>query len=166
MDTEIPDRESVTESKGVGWKWIPEQGVWLWWDGDRYTSLAEWDGTSWSYKECPPPAPRPPATPFARNAVIGLALSGCAVLAWGGLRYANQEPQQCEGNALQTYYGVGPLWLPWLVLLVLAISGYLVWRRRAPQVRWVSTMAHIGVVVTALTCPVVAFLVEGMNCGL
>jgi hypothetical protein len=163
MDT---DRAQRASGNDPGWKWIAEQGVYLWWDGQRYTHSADWDGTSWSCKAYPPPAPTLPATPFARNTIIGLALTGCAVLVWGYLRYADQGPKQCEGNALQTYYGVGPLWLPWLVLLVLAISGYLVRQRRARRVRWISTMAHMGVVVTLLTFPVVAFLLEGMNCGL
>ena len=47
MDTDSRDRESVTESKGTGWKWIPQQSVYLWWDGERYTRRAESDGAGW-----------------------------------------------------------------------------------------------------------------------
>lgn len=43
MDTDRVEREPVN---APGWKWIPQQGVWSWWDGQRYTTRAEWDGTS------------------------------------------------------------------------------------------------------------------------
>lgn len=44
MDTDRRQRESVN---APGWKWIPKQGVYLWWDGERYTARAEWNGDAW-----------------------------------------------------------------------------------------------------------------------
>jgi hypothetical protein len=44
MDTDTAPRASGNDP---GWKWIPEQRIYLWWDGQRYTTRAEWDGEAW-----------------------------------------------------------------------------------------------------------------------
>ena len=44
MDTDRAQRESVN---APGWRWTPAQGAYLWWDGERYTTRADWSGAQW-----------------------------------------------------------------------------------------------------------------------
>lgn len=54
MNSEREQRKSVNSP---GWKWIPTQGVYLWWDGGCYRSTARWDGSSWHIGPDPQPSP-------------------------------------------------------------------------------------------------------------
>lgn len=78
MSTRIRRRESEVGGKGEGWKWIPQQSVYLWWDGKRYTSRAEWDGTEWQVGPVAgPPRKEPPSR--SRHPLLGSSgPSSCA----------------------------------------------------------------------------------------
>lgn len=164
MDTVRPQRESA---HAPGWNWITSQGVYLWWDGERYTSRAEWDGTSWDIQALlgPPPVqvPRPQASHLAKIAMVGLITAGCVTLAVGATRV---EERVCDYGG-KTYTDASGAWLPWFVLAFLATLGVaVVWRRWAPGVRWIKAMAILGVVAAAVTCPVTHFFLAGAECGL
>ncbi len=103
MDTDRAQRKSVN---APGWKWIPLQGVWLWWDGERYSACAVWDGRNWQASQRSDPGwredptepgtfrywdglawtkrARHPASTGARALMSAQVAAGCAVLAWGG----------------------------------------------------------------------------------
>jgi hypothetical protein len=71
MDTDRAQRESVN---APGWKWIPKQGCYLWWDGHQYTSRADWDGAQWRVGPLQVPRPRPGPGPLI-SGLIGLAIA-------------------------------------------------------------------------------------------
>lgn len=68
MDTDRAQRESLN---APGWKWIPEQGAWLWWDGRTYTARAPGDGSQ-EHVSPPMPAARPRSKPSAKAVRYGL----------------------------------------------------------------------------------------------
>jgi hypothetical protein len=180
MNTERRVRESVTESKGAGWKWIPQQRVHLWWDGERYTWRADWDGSEWhvepvtkpTRRDPPPPAqaaaeakPQIPASRAVRIWMKVLIVAFWAGLVWFAMQTENK---QCfpEGPATLTYTDVSNAVGPWLLLVGLASVGVCTWLWFAEEVAWVKKVAIAGVVVTVVTCPVLVACAGAMNCGL
>ena len=169
MDAGRVQRESVN---APGWKWVAGQGAYVWWDGQRYTARAEWDGSSWDMKPVawtpptlvprPTPAPRPHATRLARSVMVGLITTGCVTLAAGATRV---EEKDCDVSEF-TYTDASGAWLPWLVLACLAGFGVMVWRRWAPDVRWIQVSAILGVTAAAVVCPIVVAVAGAANCGL
>ena len=143
-----------------GWKRVDSR--WLWWDGKQYT--AEWDGTSYvPLSTAPGPrSPRPRASVAAGSTMIGVVVLGCLVLWWGSTR---TEERQCEVSEF-TYPDTSGLWLPWLVLLVLALLGMAVSNEAAPGVRWIKVLAIIGLVVSLVTFPGFVACAGLMNCAL
>lgn len=136
MNVESRDRGSVTESKGAGWRWIPNQGVYLWWDGDRYTSRAERDGTEWQVEPVPgPPRTKPPSrlgvTLYLVTALLFLVLT----VALQALLYPNEMDLCRDINPASNYdgcveyvtYGLALIGLatavPFMVFLTLGIHG-------------------------------------------
>lgn len=171
MDTDRGKRQSVN---APGWKWLSNEECYKWWDGERYSARADWEGTSWdvtSVPETPPTrAPRPHATRLAWTAMLGLIFSGCAALVVGATKL---EERNCSisdstrpGGGQLTYTDASGAWLPWLVLFYLAGFGLVVWRWWAPDVRWIKVMSILGIVVAILVCPVVVFGAGAMNCGM
>jgi hypothetical protein len=151
---------SAGEVNSPGWKLLNSR--WLWWDGEQYT--LEWDGITYLPLSSVrgPRGPRPSASMEARMAMIGIAVLECVVLWWGA---GNAEERQCESSEF-TYTDVGGLWLPWLVLLLLALLGLAVSRRAAPGVRWIKVLAVLGLVATGVTFPGLVAFVGAANCGL
>jgi hypothetical protein len=139
----------------------------IWWDGNRYTARAEWDGNSWDMRPVPgtPPAPvpRPHAKRLARNSMVGLIIAGCVTLAAGATQV---EEKPCDVSVkTYTYTDASGTWLPWFVLGLLAVFGVVVWRRWAPRVRWIKTMAVLGVAAAVVTCPVTQSFLSAAECG-
>jgi hypothetical protein len=75
------------------------------------------------------------------------------------------EDKACDVGG-KTYTDASDAWLPWFVLGLLALFGVVVWRRWAPGVRWIRTMAVLGVGVAVVTCPVTQLVLSGAECGL
>ena len=156
---------SGQDPNSPGWKLVDSH--WLWWDGKQYTT--EWDGTSYvPLSTAPGPvgrgprAPRPRASVAARSTMIGVVVLGCMVLWWGWTR---TEERQCELSNF-TYTETSGLWLPWLVLLVLASLGMVVSKRAAPGVRWIKELATIGLVASLVTFPGFVACAGAMNCAM
>ena len=81
MDT---DRRQRASGNDPGWRWIPEQRIYLWWDGRQYTARADWDGEAWIpaptlTDESPASLVVPGAVDKSRSALASLWL---AVSAW------------------------------------------------------------------------------------
>lgn len=52
----VMDRARREAANAAGWRWIDRQGVYLWWDGERYQAAARWDGSTWQISSSPPPS--------------------------------------------------------------------------------------------------------------
>jgi len=94
--------------------------------------------------------------------MLGLITAGCITLAAGVTRL---EDKACDVGG-KMYTDASGAWLPWFVLGLLALLGVAVSRRWAPGVRWIRTMAVLGVVAAVVTCPVTQLLLSGAECGL
>jgi hypothetical protein len=175
MNTESRDRGSVTESKGAGWKWIPQQGVYLWWDGERYTAQADWDGAQWEVGavETITPTERVRPASFPARAMMSLlVVAGCAALFWGGYVYG-QNPASSYPVEMWEYYCADEnidliaegLWVPWLVLVVVGGAIVVTWRRLGPNDRWLRIPAICALIALVVTCPIVALFVQSANCA-
>jgi hypothetical protein len=143
MDTDSRDRESVTGSKGAGWKWIPDQGVYLWWDGERYTGRAEWDGTEWKVGPLAKKSPTPKKPPARGRVAIYLVIAALSLVltvtfgVWGYAEmesdcrrdYPNMDVDRCVADASMGVDMIGSIgFTVFVVFLVLGIGG--VRRRR------------------------------------
>jgi hypothetical protein len=162
--TAVWDGSSWLQLPGI----TPKFKVSRFWDGEQYTAV--WDGSSWIQLPGITPKfrrsrfwPDPPERSiwrFPRTTIMGLVMAGFAVLAWGASR---MDEQPCEVGP-HTYTDGSGLWLPWLILVVLAAVGYHVGRENGTA--WVRTMAVLGIVAAGVTFPVWAVVLSGMNCSL
>jgi hypothetical protein len=169
MDTDLQPCESTTKTTGPGWRWIPDHGIYLWWDGNQYTTRADWDGSTWTYFT--PPKQRARATWPVRISMFVLAIPWFAVLIWGPTQLEEKPcfPSGSSGSAPSstfTYTDVSGAVVPWFALLYLTIMGLLIWLAGAEDVRWIKRTMIGAVVVTALTCPLLIASCGAMNCGL
>ena len=66
------DDQQVIQQDGSppGWRWLPEEAAYGWWDGSALSTRARWDGAAWAYGAAGPPlgaqsGQAPPAPPPA-----------------------------------------------------------------------------------------------------
>ncbi len=109
--------------------------------------------------------PVPSVPPNARRLITILIAVGCATLIWGGWALSRSEERECPSSNF-TYTDVSGLWLPWLVMVVLASCGVWVRRRLAPHVPKIKRATRFGVVAAVLTFPGWVAVMGVMYCAL
>jgi hypothetical protein len=78
MRTVLSQRQPANDP---GWKWSPQQGRYLWWDGERYTARADWDGSQW---QVTPAAPSTPRRRYRWWVIVGAVILGVTALGIAG----------------------------------------------------------------------------------
>lgn len=159
------DEQSEPGPRAPGWEWEQNgrKAAYVWWDGQKFVVRAIWDGSSWRYEPVGEPVPLAP--PRARRMITLLIVVGCATLVWGGWALSRADERACPSSNF-TYTDVSGLWLPWLVMLVLAGCGVWVRRRLAPDVPKIKRAARLGVIATVLTFPGWVAVMGAANCGM
>lgn len=53
----------IIELAAPSWKRVPGRGDYVWWDGSKYTTVAQWNGSSWTPTDLRPQPTTDPHLP-------------------------------------------------------------------------------------------------------
>jgi hypothetical protein len=155
MDTDHKQRES---GNAPGWNWIPEQRIHLWWDGERYTARADWDGAQWQVSQIPVSS-EPVRTPREHLLIacwyLVLTGLGLLTLSFGGL-FRMGSGTECNPDELDG----GRFFLLWLVGIAVGAVGAVTlnWRFGAKR----EALLLIG---GAVALPLLMLIGAATNCS-
>lgn len=156
MDT---DRKQRASTNAPGWKWIADQGIYLWWDGQHYTARSEWDGAQWQVRRqaTPPVRTRSPKEAlFIACWFVALTGLGILTLSTSGL-LRSQSGDQCN---LDQQFDAVQFGVLWMVGVAVAAGGATILTRRL-RARTEALLLIGGAVVL----PLLMLVGAAMNCS-